>query len=108
MFVGWQYLYGINLFLALILSKMLIDAARAYKGKSLGNMLTFMAVAFLAFAAYQMTGAFKGFEVFKDTPVDWDFIHALSETSFIIIMFIALASLKESLRAYQHLLKKRP
>ena len=107
MFAEWRYLYIINLVLALALSKMLINAAKAYKGKSLGNMLTLMAVAFLAFAAYQMTGVFKGFDVFTDSPVDWDYIHALSETAFILIMLFALASLKESLRAYQYLLKKR-
>lgn len=107
MFPEWRYLYVINLLLALALSRMLIDAAKAYKGKSLGRMLTFMAVAFLAFAAYQMTGVFEMTEVFKDTPVDWELIHALSETAFIIIMLIALASLKESLRAYQYLLGKK-
>jgi len=97
-----QALSLLNFLLALLLSWFSTKLSSRMRGKSFSFTLSLLSIAFLIFAAHQAAIVLSPTRLLR-----WDVIISLSDTLFMLVLFYGLLKLGESLRAYQHIIRRK-
>jgi len=91
----------LNLFLIALLVNRLLDFALKAQGRTLATTLRYLAYAFVALAGAILVGLME-----PVGGIRWNLLFAFAQSVFIVSAFFALNHLKESMAAYEHLLKR--
>ncbi|MEM3030374.1 MAG: hypothetical protein QXH27_01445 [Candidatus Micrarchaeia archaeon] len=91
----------LNLFLIVLLVNRLLEFALRAQGRTLAVTLRYLAYAFVALGGAIVIGLME-----PVGGIRWNLLFAFAQSVFIASAFFAINHLKESMAAYEHLLKR--